>query len=137
MHITQDYLQEVNDMLLEILDTIPEANAVWSVRDDSKQSERIVEITMVYGSEFHHDHFQEDTHDHRTVARVIKEWNTYIDEAKNTTPIAYAGDARLVNDAIGDIVCYFDDAYDIDTYVVNHLIKLRDKLHAIGGTLNV
>ena len=137
MHITQDYLQEVSDTLLELLDTIPDANATWSVRDDSKQSGRIVEITMVDGVEFHHDHFQEDTHDHRTVADVVSEWKTYIDEAKNTTPITYSGDALLVNYAMDDIICYLDDERDIDTYVVNNMIKLRDKLHAIGGTLNV
>lgn len=130
MRITQDYLQDINNALLELLDTIPCKNATWSVRDTTDNFGcQIVEVALIYASEFKHDHFQEGTHDHRTVLDVIAEWTTYIDEAKNATPTAYTGDAQLVNDAMDDIICYLDDKRDIDTYLITHLIGLRDKLH--------
>ena len=137
MLITREYLQDISNALLELLDTVPYKNATWSIRDTTDNFGcHIVEVMLVYASEFKHDHFQEGTHNHRTVLDVIAEWTTYIEDTKNVTPITYAGDAQLVNDAMDDIICYLDDKRDIDTYLITHLIQLRDKLH-IGGDIHV
>lgn len=129
--ITAEFINKVHETLTPHFRAIPFGHAAWSTfYDDEDPVHFRLRLALCYGSTFKYETFDEGEDDTRTAEDVINDWKQVIAEATATTPIDYEGDALVVNYAIGTIVCDTDGAEDIDTDLINHLIRLRDKLHS-------
>lgn len=129
--ITAEFINEVHDALTPHFRDIPFGHSTWSTfYDDADPVHFRLRLALCYGSTFKYETFEEGEDDTRTAEDVINEWKQAITEATAATPINYEGEALVVNYAIGTIVCDTNGAEDIDTDLINHLIKLRDNLHS-------
>ena len=129
--ITAEFINEVHDALTPHFRDIPFGHSTWSTfYDDADPVQFRLRLALCYGSTFKYETFEEGEDDTCTAEDVINEWKQAITEATAATPINYEGEALVVNYAIGTIVCDTNGAEDIDTDLINHLIKLRDNLHS-------
>lgn len=128
--ITAEFINEVHDALTPHFRDIPFGHSAWSTfYDDEDYGHFRLRLALCYGSTFKYETFDEGDDDSRTLDEVVEEWKQAITEATNTNLIDYKGDALVVNYAIGTIVCDTDGKEDIEPTLINHLIKLRDKMH--------
>lgn len=129
MRLTTDYIIDAEQDISELFETIPAANATWAVRGNSDgYSSCELELLLIYGSTFRYDHLKEDFPEERAYEDFVNEWKRYVEEAIHTTPIHYSGDALTIDDAIDNLACDIDKEKEIDVFLIERLIELRDKL---------
>lgn len=131
MLITAEYINDVHNALIPLFREIPFEHGSWStVYDDDNYGHFELKLALAYASIFKYETLEEGADDSRTPDEVIEEWKQAIADATTMNPTEYKGDARLIDDAIYELVCNTNtEDEDMNTYLVHQLIKLRDKIH--------
>ena len=130
MKLTAGYIYDAEQAVTELLETIPDANATWAVREYSDGYSYVsLELLLIYGSTFRWDYLREDNQEDCSLEEFINKWKQYVEEAIQTTPVPYRGDALRIDSAIEKLTCDIAEDKLIDESLIAELIVIRDKLH--------